>query len=243
MRFEVIDWENYSTIGVGRPQELITQQTLEKYRDSLALVVGVMAQRFGTPTGEAESGTEEEFNWALESHLDGGWPEIKWFFRKVEQFVAPADPKEITKALKQWKKVNTFREGLQKSDPPIYYAEYPGPSGFREALEHDLNLWLCDGDRPWVPDFAVPASKPAAETTEPAVTVPAEFEVGSYRQALVDRFGANLAGRNDPRAARRAGYLGRSSRTPSHRTASAILEVAGRSHARNRGRAGCLRRQ
>lgn len=23
-RFEVIDWENYATIGVGRPQELIT---------------------------------------------------------------------------------------------------------------------------------------------------------------------------------------------------------------------------
>src|SRR5262245_24703045 len=46
-RFEVVDWENYHTIGVGRPQELITQQTLEKYRSSLALVVGIMGQRFG----------------------------------------------------------------------------------------------------------------------------------------------------------------------------------------------------
>ena len=25
-RFEVIDWENYGTIGVGRPQELINQR-------------------------------------------------------------------------------------------------------------------------------------------------------------------------------------------------------------------------
>ncbi len=31
-RFVVIDWENYATTGVGRPQELITQQTLEKKR-------------------------------------------------------------------------------------------------------------------------------------------------------------------------------------------------------------------
>lgn len=53
---------------MGRPQELITRQTLEKYRESLALVVGIMGQRFGSPTGMAESGTEEEFNWAMESH-------------------------------------------------------------------------------------------------------------------------------------------------------------------------------
>ena len=42
-RFEVVDWENYSTIGVGRPQELITKQTLERFRDSLALVIGIAA--------------------------------------------------------------------------------------------------------------------------------------------------------------------------------------------------------
>ncbi|MCG8364177.1 MAG: hypothetical protein MJA27_12715 [Pseudanabaenales cyanobacterium] len=34
IQLEVVDWENYSIIGVGRPQELITQQTLEKYRGS-----------------------------------------------------------------------------------------------------------------------------------------------------------------------------------------------------------------
>ena len=86
-RFVVIDWENYVTAGVGRPQELITSQTLEKYRGSLALVIGLMGQRFGSPTGDYESGTEEEFEWALNSYLDTGFPEIKWFFRKVEQFV------------------------------------------------------------------------------------------------------------------------------------------------------------
>lgn len=84
-RFEVVNWENYATIGVGRPQELITRQTLEKYRESLVLVIGIMAQRFGSPSGKAESGTEEEFNWAMESHHASGFPEIKWFFRKVEK--------------------------------------------------------------------------------------------------------------------------------------------------------------
>ena len=48
VRFEVVDWENYATIGVGRPQELITRRTLQKFQSSLALVIGIMNQRFGS---------------------------------------------------------------------------------------------------------------------------------------------------------------------------------------------------
>ena len=59
LNFEVIDWENYSSAGVGRPQELISEQTLERYKESLAIVIGIMAQRFGSPSGKCESGTEE----------------------------------------------------------------------------------------------------------------------------------------------------------------------------------------
>lgn len=112
-RFEVIDWENYSSAGVGRPQELITEATLERYRSSLALVVGLMGQRFGEATGVADSGTEEEFNWALGSFQKTGFPEIKWFFRRVDQFKAPSDPNQIQKALLQWQKVIAFRERLK----------------------------------------------------------------------------------------------------------------------------------
>ena len=135
VRFEVVDWENYATIGVGRPQELITAQTLERFRDSLALVIGIMGQRFGSPTGKAESGTEEEFNWALESHQQSGFPEIKWFFRRIDRFVAPPDPDEIEHALEQWKKVRAFQERLQTLDPPVFYAEYPDVTGFRDVFE------------------------------------------------------------------------------------------------------------
>lgn len=113
VRFDVVDWENYATIGVGRPQELITQQTLSKYRDSLVLVIGIMGQRFGSPTGKAESGTEEEFAWAMESNRNSGFPEIKWFFRKVDKVELPADPDEADIALDQWKKVRAFRMRMQ----------------------------------------------------------------------------------------------------------------------------------
>lgn len=161
-RFEVVDWENYSTIGVGRPQELITRQTLEKYRDSLALVIGIMSQRFGSPTGKAESGTEEEFNWAMESHKKHGFPEIKWFFRKIDKLELPTDPAQAREAIEQWEKVLAFRQRMQDLDNPVFYTQYPGPEGFRDIFENDLNRWLADSSRPWVSERAA--------TTKVAIT-------------------------------------------------------------------------
>ncbi len=149
VRFTVIDWENYSSIGIGRPQELITEQTLNKYRNSLALVVGIMGQRFGSQTGTHESGTEEEFEWALESYIRAGFPEIKWFFRTIETFQAPSDLSKIEEALVQWKKVHAFKRRLQQNDPPIYYGAFSDTSDFREKLRDDLSLWLYDESRPW----------------------------------------------------------------------------------------------
>jgi hypothetical protein len=155
LRFVVIDWENYATAGVGRPQQLITSQTLAQYRDSLALVVGLMGQRFGSPTGTHESGSEEEFEWALNSYVQTGFPEIKWFFRTVEQFVAPsADVKEIQRALEQWTKVQGCKKRLQQGQPqhgqpPLFYKEFTDTGHFREVLRQDLSLWLAAPERPW----------------------------------------------------------------------------------------------
>lgn len=153
VRFEVIDWENYSSAGVGRPQELITNATLEHFRSSLALVIGIMGQRFGEPTGEFESGTEEEFQWALQNYNQTGFPEIKWFFRKVEQFNAPPEPEKILKAAEQWSKVCAFKERLQKgagNGQQIFYREFSDTTAFMDVLRPDLSTWFADPGRPWV---------------------------------------------------------------------------------------------
>lgn len=148
LRFEVIDWENYSTIGVGRPQELITEQTLEKLRGSLALVIGIMGQRFGSPSGTHESGTEEEFEWAFSSNQKTGWPEVKWFFRNADEVKFPSDPKLARAALDQWDKVCKFRESLNQGKK-IFLGEFKDSADFREVLRKDLSLWLEATDRPW----------------------------------------------------------------------------------------------
>ena len=184
-RFELVDWENYSTVGVGRPQELITRQTLEKFQTSLALVIGIMAQRFGSPSGKAESGTEEEFNWAMESNKSTGFPEIKWFFRKVDKLELPADPDEADAALVQWKKVCAFRKQMQDMNNPIFFSEYPSASDFSKVFARDLNLWLADAARPWGERRAALVS---ATGGTPSHALPVEFDSESYRLALLKRY-------------------------------------------------------
>lgn len=185
VRFEVIGWDTDSTTGVGRPQELINQSTLEKYRDSLALVIGIMAHRFGTPSGKAESGTKEEFDLAMASHKATGFPEIKWFFRKVDKLELPPDPEQAMAALAQWQQVLAFRKEMQDLNNPVFYTEYPGAAGFADVFERDLNLWLADPARPWA---AERAAQFAAGGGAVAVALPAEFDAERYRDAVLKRF-------------------------------------------------------
>jgi hypothetical protein len=186
VEFRVIDWENYATIGVGRPQELITRQTLEKYKSSLALVVGIMGQRFGSPSGNAESGTEEEFNWAMETNKETGFPEIKWFFRKSVTLEMPSDPDELLKAAEQWRKVLAFRKRMQDFNKPVFYMEYPGADRFRDVFDRDLMLWLTDPLRPWA---AKRAAEIAASSDAPfAAALPPDFDCQLYREAVLKRF-------------------------------------------------------
>src|SRR5438034_900746 len=57
---EAVRWETHARPDVGRPQQVILDQI-----GSVDIFIGIMWQRFGTPTGVAASGTEEEFDGAL----------------------------------------------------------------------------------------------------------------------------------------------------------------------------------
>jgi hypothetical protein len=184
VQFDVIDWENYATTGAGRPQQLITEVTLDRYKDSLALVIGIMAQKFGMPSGEADSGTEEEFNWAMQQRQATGFPEIKWFFRKVDKLEFPADPDEAEQALEQWKKVRAFRKRMQDlNDNPVFYTEYERDH-FYEVLQRDLHQWLTDSKRHWIEEYRKSSPTNSANQTLP----PLPFDSEHYRQAVSKRF-------------------------------------------------------
>jgi len=154
LSFDVVDWENFSTAGVGRPQELITQQTLEKFRESLVLVIGIMDQRFGSPSGIRESGTEEEFECAVENKRLFGFPEVKWFFRDRKKLEFSADDPDA--AMEQWKKVRSFRARVEQ-EKEVFYRTYADLAAFSKLLEEDLGQWLNRPDQPW---FVTPQPSP-----------------------------------------------------------------------------------
>lgn len=170
LHFEVIDWENYSSAGVGRPQELITEQTLGRYRETLALVVGIMAQRFGSHSGTEESGTEEEFEWAINRQAESGFPEVKWFFRDVEKITLETSDPEA--GLAQWKKVGAFRTRLE-GGKKVYSRSYKDLEGFRSLLENDIGRWLNSPERPWFK----PNPLPVFASANPTQQVPESLSV------------------------------------------------------------------
>ena len=107
-----------------------------------------MAQRFGTPSGKAESGTKEEFDLAMASHKATGFPEIKWFFRKVDKLEFPTDPEQAMAALAQWQQVLAFRKEVQDLNDPVFYTEYPGePASARSSNATSNNGWPIGLDR------------------------------------------------------------------------------------------------
>lgn len=58
IRLDLVRWESHAYPGFGQDaQDVINQQIPQDYD----VFIGIMWHRFGTPTGRAESGTEEEF--------------------------------------------------------------------------------------------------------------------------------------------------------------------------------------
>jgi len=156
VRLEVIGDDTHAVAGAGRAQELIIKQTLELFRNSLVLFIGLLGQRFGTRTKIAGSGTEEEFKWALRHRREGQrsgkpFPEIMFYFRN-RQFESPLDVAAIEAALEQYRKVDEFKRKVENGK--LYYKEF-GENQFRDVFGADVRLWLSHPDRPWL--------KPASE--------------------------------------------------------------------------------
>ena len=156
VQFDVVDWENYASTGVGRAQALISEQTLKRFEKSLALVVALMGTRFGSPTGDFQSGTEEEFEYALKLWRERGFPEIKWFLRSVQTLEVSLDPDQRAWELEQWDRVRAFRQRLREGDPPVLYKTFRDLESFRRVLGEDLRLWLGHPDRPWFVGRSLP---------------------------------------------------------------------------------------
>ena len=103
VRLDLIRWETHGYPGFGEdPQDVLNREL----PDDSDIFVGLMWGRFGTPTRQAGSGTEEEFLRALARYReDESTVKIMFYFKD-----APIPPSEIDP--KQLARVQQFRSSL-----------------------------------------------------------------------------------------------------------------------------------
>ena len=135
LRLELFRWEDnivpQVTDGPGGPQDVVFSQMPE-----YDIYLGIMAARFGTPTGGFGSGTEAEFRAALQKtqHANGQGPWIMFFFK--ENVPAPR-----LDELEQYQKVLEFKEELKRWGIIGTYTALRGSDdGFFDKVEHYLRL-------------------------------------------------------------------------------------------------------
>ncbi len=122
---QLVRWETHVHPDFGRPQSVINDQ-IEDYD----IFVGVMWKRFGTPTGQAESGTQEEFRLAHDRWAAGGRPRILFYF---SDYAIPANLSSAD--LGQLQKVVAFREELSHQG---LVKSYASPEEFPDVVRRDL---------------------------------------------------------------------------------------------------------
>lgn len=109
-RLELVRWETHALPALGRTQGVVNETT---DLEAIDIFVGLLWSRLGTPTGEAESGTVEEFERAYASWRKKGHPWLAFYFCD-----RPVKYAGVTGA-EQFLRVARFRE--QFADKGLYF--------------------------------------------------------------------------------------------------------------------------
>jgi hypothetical protein len=130
-RLSLWRWETDARPGLHLqgPQGLIDHAMKIPEAD---VVIGIFWKRFGTPTSEADSGTEHELRRAWAAWKEHGHPDVMVYFCE-----RPHTPRTAAE-LEQWKRVFDFREALL---PEQLYWQYVEVADFeRQVRGHLTNV-------------------------------------------------------------------------------------------------------
>lgn len=127
---EAVLWETHSAPGIGRPQDVIFEHIGE-----FDLLVGIFWQRFGTPSGKYNSGTEEEIEFAYQKNQAEGKPEIMLYFNQA----GPLPSRE--EDFRQYEQVMKFRSEKEKQQSMLCWT-YNGAEEFQELIRKHLESYI-----------------------------------------------------------------------------------------------------
>jgi Domain of unknown function (DUF4062) len=131
IRLEAIRWETHCRPGVGNDSQQVINEQLPT---DCEIYLGILWQRFGTPTPRFESGTEEEFQNAYERHAKKSVDVSVMFYFKNE----PVPPTEIDTI--QLGKLNEFRKKLGPKG--VLHWEFESTGEFRQLIRMHLSQEL-----------------------------------------------------------------------------------------------------
>ncbi len=126
---EAVSWETHAAPGMGRSQTLINPLVVE-----CDLFIGILWRKFGSSTGEAESGTLEEFQLARERFSKERAPEIMLYFREVH-------PDFLSDPGAQLQKVLDFKKQIEDGYLALY-KDYRDPEHFASLLRQHVTDWV-----------------------------------------------------------------------------------------------------
>jgi hypothetical protein len=102
-RLELVRWETHGYPGVGVDAQEVLNRELD---DSPDIFIGLMWGRYGTPTGRAGSGTEEEFARALARYRENQTSvRIMFYFKDAPLSPSDIDPDQLAR-------IQRFKESL-----------------------------------------------------------------------------------------------------------------------------------
>jgi len=137
---QLVGWDTDTVPQLGAdPQSIVNSQIADA--GDYDLFIGIMWNRFGTPTPRAGSGTEEEFRHAVDAQRSTGRPHIMFYFCKSPTAL------ERLEVIDQKRKVVQFREEVETMGLVQTYGD---AIEFERLFREHLHRWLMTLD-PKVP--------------------------------------------------------------------------------------------
>jgi hypothetical protein len=131
VRLELVRWETHAFPGAGVDAQDVINRELGDDHD---LFIGMMWGRFGSPTGRAESGTEEEFLRAkARFDADPSALQIMFYFKDAPLPPSKIDPEQLAK-------VQSFRESL--GEEGLLHWSFATPEEFDQLLRLHLARYI-----------------------------------------------------------------------------------------------------
>lgn len=130
---EVVGWETHASPGKGQPHP---QGRINPLIDDCKLFIGIIGARFGSATGRSESGTQEEYEYALSILANSDPPlcDIKIYFYDYSLKHSQVDPEQLTK-------VREFKKKLEEGKQ-IFYWTVDTLEEFKRDFRRHISEWF-----------------------------------------------------------------------------------------------------